>query len=393
MAELTNQSDATLFSRHPKKTLIVTYVIVFLLLEGLLRVLAYYGFVHYAPFPVSRTFWRDINKDFGIWREPNDAYVHRLLCFEATYSSNSHGARDRERNFQSKNTKRVVVLGDSFVEGYGIEREHRMTDLLEEETGIEHLNFGLSEAGSIQEWLLYKTMASKFDHTDVFVFTLPDNDFRDNNPKGKPEKIYRPFLKKAGDSYEVYYPVPFEEGDRYRKSLSDSRVIYNRFSNNVYLLNIARRFIDAIGEEVYLNRTKTPSYNNYSEEDLDILLYTYRQIVNEAEGKNVYIFTIPRPMDFKYYQRNGYNFRLVKGLKDFTNENENAYFFDLLPYFISYAEKHGLHYKDFFMTCDGHWNNLGNRVGKEAVITYVYQRGNNDHVGNLKEYSEFKLNI
>lgn len=375
MSHINSQTKQRFFHRHPRITLFISYALLFFFLEGTLRLLAYHGFVRYAPFPTKKTFWRDMNKHFGIWREPNDTYVHRQLCFEATYKSNSYGARDKERSLRSDGSRRVVVLGDSFIEGYGIERDHRMTDLLEEETGIEHLNFGLSEVGSIQEWLLYETLTSKFDHTDILVFTLPDNDFGDNNPKGKPKNRYRPFLKKIGNDYEIYYPVSFEEGERYHQSISFPRSIYNRFSNQFYLLNIARRFIDAVGEDIYLNRTKIPSYNNYEKGDLDILLYTYRQIVNQADGKNIYFFTIPRPMDFKHFQKHGYEFNLVKELQDFSNKHKNVYYFDLLPYFVSYAKNHQIDYEDFFMNCDGHWSNLGNKVGKEAVMTYVYKKG------------------
>src|SRR5262245_62400166 len=83
-----------------------------------------------------------------------------------TYRSNSYGARDVERTLTS-DRPRVLVLGDSMTEGLGVALEQRFTNLLERETGIEHLNFATSgDFGTTQYYLLYKTLASKFSHSD-----------------------------------------------------------------------------------------------------------------------------------------------------------------------------------------------------------------------------------
>ena len=59
-----------------------------------------------------------------------------------------------------------------YLEGYGINEEKRGQ--------IKHLNFGSSgNFGSIQEWLIYKHLGSRLDHSDVFIFCLPANDFSD----------------------------------------------------------------------------------------------------------------------------------------------------------------------------------------------------------------------
>src|SRR5687767_4875494 len=49
----------------------------------------------------SGIFWRDVNPDFGVWHLPNSATRHTKSCFDVTYRSNSHGARDPERALQS----------------------------------------------------------------------------------------------------------------------------------------------------------------------------------------------------------------------------------------------------------------------------------------------------
>ena len=69
--------------------------------------------------------------------------LHQKRCFKATYSTNSVGARDVERS-PAAARPRAVVLGDSFLEGWGLPAAERLSNLLEESTGVEHLNFAMS---------------------------------------------------------------------------------------------------------------------------------------------------------------------------------------------------------------------------------------------------------
>ena len=71
--------------------------------------------------PGLRPFWINSNPHFGVWHEPNTEYVHTKSCFSVTYRTNSYGARDRMRQSYGA-ASRVVVIGDSFVEG-GLEYE------------------------------------------------------------------------------------------------------------------------------------------------------------------------------------------------------------------------------------------------------------------------------
>src|SRR5262245_55834476 len=126
-------------------------------------------------------FSRDVNPDFGVWHLPDAKTRHAKSCFDVVYSANSHGARDRERTLQS-DRQRIVVLGDSMTEGVGVESASRYTDILEHESGVEHLNFGTAGTfGTTQQYLLYKTLASKFSHSAVLISMIPENDFWDND--------------------------------------------------------------------------------------------------------------------------------------------------------------------------------------------------------------------
>ena len=97
------------------------------------------------------------------------------------------------------------------VEGVGQPADKRLTNILEKDTGREYLNFACSDFGPVQYALMYKTMASKFDHDLVLVGVVPDNDFHDmdfayRKAHGRNGE-YRPFY---ADDLSVYYSGHFD---------------------------------------------------------------------------------------------------------------------------------------------------------------------------------------
>ena len=350
-----------------------------------MRLLVFANIAPYQRYPTTEkpVFWDDIDPNVGVWRYPNTTFKHKSSCFDVTYETNSYGARDPERSLQSEVSKRVVVLGDSYVEGYGVTRGSRFTDLLEKTTGIEHLNFGVSGSfGTIQEWLLYKSMASSFDHSDIMLFILPANDFSDNNPADFPPERFRPYLKKTIEgNFEPYYTVDFN--DRKVEFRDWGMTIKNGIDNNLYLANFLRFAnreikVTLAGEKVPASPEKAaPHYNNYKKSDLDIMLYSLAQIAELAGTKNLYIFTIPSYEDFTWaWQRQG-DLKIVKDLQQFSVQYPNVHYLDLLPSFIDYANQNSLRYSDFTLSCDGHWNALGNMVAAQAIKRLTSLNSNN----------------
>jgi hypothetical protein len=168
-----------------------------------------------APRPSDRrhTYWRGDHPEFGVWHAPDLSYQHRTRCYDVEYRTNSVGTRDVERRLRS-DRPRVVVLGDSYLEGWGVSESERLSNLLEEQTGIEHLNFAMSHFGPYQEYLVYRSLATRFDHDAVLVGVLPANDFLDIDfEEARKQRYYRfhyrPYL--VGDPPDlrhVYHREP-----------------------------------------------------------------------------------------------------------------------------------------------------------------------------------------
>jgi len=175
-------------------------LLVLVALELGVRGLAAVGWLHVAPPPgFDEPYWDGDHAAWGVWRKPDAEFHHPTDCFDVTYRSNAVGARDVERPLAADGP-RVLVLGDSFSDGWGVEREERFSDLLEQRTGVPHLNFAMPHFGPYQSYLVYRDLAKRWEHDAVLIGILPANDFVDMDPEWAREKgagylyRYRPYL-------------------------------------------------------------------------------------------------------------------------------------------------------------------------------------------------------
>lgn len=369
-------SGSNWFEANPGKTKLLVLAICLLLVEGLVRLVVWTGLLPYERYPTSREpqYWAYVDPIVGMWRRPHADFVDEGRCYTTHYTSNSVGARDRERTIASQAARRVVVLGDSFVEGYGYDESTRFTELLEEKSGIEHLNWGTSGAfGTIQEWLLYESKVHTYDHSDVMLFILPDNDFKDNDPSEYASDTYRPYLRKNGDDFEVYYPVAFEERDISSRTMG--QVIKNTLDNEIYILNALRlaNRLAKQGTQAAIPGAPRPTYEQYDEDDLKVFLYALNKLAEATQGKQLHLLLIPRAQDLSHVARNGYDFALVDELEAFSERYEHVGFLDLLPGMSAYAEANGLDFEDYTLGCDGHWGKHGHEATAEIVYDHLYK--------------------
>ncbi len=324
----------------------------------------------------GQPFYQDSNRFWGVWHPPDARFVARADCFEEVYESNSWGARDRERSLRSQ-AARVVVLGDSFVEGVGSAFGRRMTDLLEAQSGVEQLNFGSAGGfSSVQEWLLYRELAARFDHDLVLVFHFPNNDFLENDPeRGWDADRYRPFLERASDgSFELRYRVDFDAA----RARDRAQLWWNRWYNASFVY----RFGSWLGGQLAVRRALAKGettasgyvgYVNYSESDLERLFHSYRLLRDAAAGRELLIFSLPRLSELEYARSHDVSLALPKRLAAFAAQETGIRYLDLLPGFLAAAKSSGRALGDYFIPCDGHWTELGNQLAAELVLPKVLE--------------------
>jgi hypothetical protein len=89
----------------------------------------------------------------------------------ALVHQNQYGLRGRDDLQLSKlaGQKRILVFGDSYVWGFGVDQNQIFTAPQVHGTNEDILNFGVSGYGTDQEYLLYQLMRTKFSGDEVIV--------------------------------------------------------------------------------------------------------------------------------------------------------------------------------------------------------------------------------
>ena len=242
---------------------------------------------------------------FKVW------FSHKAECFDVIYKANSYGARDIERA-RKVSGKRVIVLGDSFVEGFGMPLGKRMSDLLEKASGLEHLNFGTAgNFGPTQYYLLYKTLAKKFKHDAVLVGILPANDFYDDDydyGKVNHRDQYRPYWTGAYPNYKLVYFQSQLKRPRvktWKGFLREFTYTYPawRFLKKSIIISRLARVRSPAHEAQPAGNSKDESfYDKFTDEQFNRLRYSLENIAAEARDslqRDVLVITIPTLKDLK----------------------------------------------------------------------------------------------
>lgn len=357
------------------KVAAINLIITLVLLEIISAIIIETGMINARKPPYSmqhstQSFWRDINEHFGVWHPSNIKFRHIMNCYDLIYTSNSYGARDIERPYRSA-APRAVFLGDSFIEGMGSKREDRLSELLEKKSGIAHLNFGTSgNFGPVQEYLLYKYLAKNFDHDIILLGILPDNDFTNMDPNIY-GKRYIPYWEGSYPDYQLKYSVDSIEVSPWSGKNLDKKGLWQYFLLNFTYTRNAYNYLGAMFDRWKVSKSitrenpkNTSPFADYEEEEFNKMRYSYEQIIEEAAGKKILFFTIPRLRDLLWYCRNGTS-PLGEALSDWASQYPNVFFLDLLPLTVERVPVEA--WNELFISCDGHWSEQGHHFAAALI--------------------------
>lgn len=148
--------------------------------------------------------WQEFHKRYGSFHKKNCTVQVHFNDSDAvmTVKTNSLGLRDREYEFHNETTKRVLLMGDSFTFGYGLNEESifgtKLEMLLNTRPGkFCVINAGVSNWGTLQE-ILYAEDRFDLLKPDIVVLTFCGNDSADNDW----------FLRNSAKGFEGDYSFP-----------------------------------------------------------------------------------------------------------------------------------------------------------------------------------------
>ena len=141
--------------------------------------------------------------------------------FETTIRGNSAGLRDDEASLKSPD---IIVIGDSYSMGWGVEQEEAYPQLLERKTGLKVLNAGISSFGTAREMLLLRRLDTS--KVRVIIVQYFFNDFRENRAF-----VEGGFFLKTTPEVEFRRRVFDSQRKRRYRPLDYLRAFFNRTHN------------------------------------------------------------------------------------------------------------------------------------------------------------------
>jgi len=155
---------------------------------------------------------------------------------------NKYGFRGTEYGFARTAKKRIAVLGDSFVWGFGVEDTDIFTSVMERESNppIEIINLGVSGYGTDQEYLLWRSLGVRFQPDEVLLAIVPENDLWNNVVNvayGYPKPVFE-FTKQGG--YRILnQPVPPSGAGMWASDPSRSEPVVSEMRQRNLLVRVA----------------------------------------------------------------------------------------------------------------------------------------------------------
>jgi hypothetical protein len=291
----------------------------------------------------NATAWRVLDKNGNKWHKKNYKFRHISRCFDVEYSFNNVGARDYNDYLLSDPKKSIMLIGDSFAEGYGVEIDKIFAKIIEKKINKKILNFGVSGSDPKEHISKYINEGSKYNFDELIYLFLPNNDFLHIPRNIDNEEKKKNFFSSLNLDILKY---------NLAINLSQFTYSYNFIRSAYHLLNV--------------KLTNGFENSSYYYQDVDNVDYTFKVLENLINYKEVqsYIVIIPTIYDINNLQKNIANYKNLYWYKEIlklANRN-NIILIDLMD-FVDFDKK-----LLYFHACDGHWSEYGSEFSANSFL-------------------------
>jgi hypothetical protein len=291
------------------------------------------------------------------------------------YSINGWGFRDDSPPAldQTQGKRRVMLLGDSFVEGYNIESRDRASDMLKQmDSSLVIFNCGVRGYSTDQELLVLKKFGPLIRPEVVIVFFCL-NDLLNNTAKYN-YGLAKPYYTLSSDSTLQLQNVPIPERPLRSKMILWTKDKYALGHYSFNLLNKLKSFHYWIypGPEGQIDCViyKPDSLRLFSESfpPRDMTRYLFKEMKAECDRQKtkLIVYGTVDGYDVAAYQDQAPEAMLIV-LQWCREMGIEA--FDLCPLFHEQFLKTRT---NFFASDRYHWNAAGNRLVAHAVLDHLH---------------------
>jgi len=308
--------------------------------------------------PERDRFWK-YDPLLGWAHEPGQEGIFETPQFRTFVRINENGLRDRQHSYERQNDiERILVLGDSFAWGYGVEETERFSQLLEESLEVEVINAGVSGYSTDQELLWYRNEGIKYE-TDLVILEIAGNDVGDNDRQLVSTIYYKPkFVLEEGQLVPKGYPVP--------KTDLQGKFIYSLSQRSAFAYFLVQRYFDLLSSygsaKVNSDQANLPvSGINAEREPFKLTIALIDEIRNIAESKNAKFMIVTTDRWWNHPSGETY--------KDFVTTLQSEGFL-----VIDVEAMPGFDSEKMLIPNDGHWNQSGHEFVAEKIKELIETR-------------------
>jgi len=378
-------------------------LLVFGALEGVLRLLAKAAPIHLNQHKVCC----EHDPQLG-WRH----VANRTVTFQApeyriTERFNSRGVRGPEYSLEKGSDEyRIVVLGDSFAEGYTVDFEELFSEVLkqrlneQERRRVEVINFGVGGYSTDQELLLFQNEGIHY-HPDLVILMFHDSDVWYNAQKRyfPWRRGYKPLFCLKGDALHLTnVPVPIlAEEASFQTQIQATfahhsylyRWIRDRVKNSSTLFSLAISLGLADPGKTFIPKEYRVYQNPYSPEIHEAWLVTaalLAKLKQEARfiGSDLLVFHVPMRASVYTQEWEQVKQHYALPAEGWHSEKVNLELGGVLARleieFLNPLKCFRQRAKDFpsdgdrlYFKRDGHWNRKGHRLAGEMLAEAIVQ--------------------
>jgi lysophospholipase L1-like esterase len=336
---MTHDASDSWFRSNPKKTLVATAAFGVFLALGLAELAVRVLYAEWAS-----TQWSSVRKDDGgpwvydplLGWSLQPGYEGRFVAsdFSIAVSVNGDGIRDDEYSLQRTDRSRMLVLGDSFAWGWGVEHEQRFSELLEaRNSGWEIVNAAVPGYGTDQIYLYLREKGIAY-RPDVILLLFYYNDFVANVAPQQYDYNKPFFALDANGALELRgVPVPTSTiRQRAIRAVNRGRLITPK-------LLVGLRQTDQVSAEAH--RAGYP------------VTFALIRAIDDLTRENSARFalvSVPMPGAHR------------KALREFTQQVEIPH----LPLDRRFSLA-----REKVVSTDGHWNPAGHRIAAEEIQEFL----------------------
>ncbi len=268
----------------------------------------------------------------GPWNRSNTSVRHKSNCFDVSYQFNNIGARDNKDYDDTSFNKSIIVLGDSFPFGHGLNVDKTFFKIIDKELESEVINLSVSGTNPMHYLKRFEYFTKNKNYSEIIYFFLPQNDFSIEDITHNQNSINKNY-------YQLFK---------------------NKLSKFTYSFNTL-----ATIKFIYFNKDKSYDNFSYNIKDKDLINETFIFIeeVMKVKNKKKTLIIIPTRKDFQSINKSKNYKKLYwyKKIKEISYKH-NFKIIDLYDVF-----KVDEQFK-YYHKCDGHWNEYGVNIASQYFL-------------------------